>query len=64
MNAADVVAFAEEGLSLLTDMKYDPETKRYFDAELNLYYDPENKSYFDKRSGKYYRKSRAGEMLE
>merc|ERR1712130_3652 len=63
MDASEILSAAVEGIEK-SDMKYDPETGRYFDPDLNLFYNPNDRSYFDKRSGKYYRRNDKGELIE
>lgn len=63
MDASELISAAQEGIDS-SDMKYDSESGRYFDPELNLFYNPNDRSFFDKRSGKYYRRNRHGELIE
>ena len=45
MNVNELIEAAQEGIEK-SELQFDPETKRYFDPELNLFYLPDDRRYF------------------
>ena len=42
MNVNELIEAAQEGIDK-SELEFDPETKRYFDPQLNLYYLPDDR---------------------